>query len=91
MKQIIFKKEKWNFETVEDLEDPDIWDACIAPYRIVSDYKPVLKLAEQLTGAKDYFKKIESKMGSLKEKNIEMQAMKNVIFSFLCFENKKKI
>ena len=68
----MINKDRWMFEDRKELENPDVWTACTAPYADAGDFKPMAILASQLTNAKDYFDAIDRRIDLLKDKKIDI-------------------
>ncbi|MEE2732358.1 MAG: alpha/beta fold hydrolase [Pseudomonadota bacterium] len=58
------------FESPTELEKPGVWDACVAPYTTVDDFKPITVLANQLTQAKAYYNSLNASLAGLEDKEI---------------------
>ena len=65
LKRLLGRRERWLFEPPSELAKPGVWEASIAPYPDSVDLEPVVTLAAQLTGAKEYFRGISEKLDRL--------------------------
>lgn len=72
LKWIMLNKKRWMFEDKKDLENPDIWYACTAPYQTSDDFAPMTKMAQQLTRAQSYFDDINRNFYRLADKDIDI-------------------
>jgi len=72
LRKLMLSKDRWLFEDRQDLENPEIWDACTASYENAKDFKPMAVLASQLTRAQSYFDAVGSRLHLLKDKKIDI-------------------
>lgn len=72
LRKLMLNKKRWLFETSKDLKNPEVWNACINPYRNARDFAPIAKMAQQLTRAKSYFEELDSKMYTLANKEVDI-------------------
>jgi len=72
LRRFMLNKKRWLFEDRSDLENPDVWNACIAPYPNAAAFKPIAQLARELTRARPYFDKLADNMHRLADKDIQI-------------------
>lgn len=72
LKHLMTKKQRWIFEDRADLETPEVWEACIGPYRGAGDFAPMATMAKQLTCAKPYFEEIAKNLFRLEDKQVQI-------------------
>lgn len=72
VKCLTTKSKMVGFESPKELGKPGVWDACVAPYASITDFTPIVTLANQLTQAKEYYNGLEKSLETLKDKKLEI-------------------